>query len=328
MEYFSVIGGLILLVIAGDKLVEGSVAIAERLNVSKLIIGITIVSFGTSAPELVVGIDSALSGAPEIALGNVVGSNIANILLVLGIPALFYPFACKDRDIRHSLFFMLLATILFIFLSFLGDLHIWQGLLMLSFLIGFLYYSINRAKSDMRILKHDIDLAQHVMTDMDMDPELVEEFPLGRAVIMTSLGLAGLIFGGHILVEGSVTIARTYGISEAIIGLTIVAVGTSLPELVTSVIAARNNHGDVVMGNIIGSNLFNILAIMGVTTLLTPVPIPEHFFLVEFPILLITSLMLVPIALGKIKINRLIGMVFSGFYLLYLLFLGAQLDII
>ncbi|MBL4894904.1 MAG: calcium/sodium antiporter [Emcibacter sp.] len=322
MEYFSVIGGLILLVIAGDKLVDGSVAIAERLNISKLVIGITVVSFGTSAPELVVGIDAALSGAVEIALGNVVGSNIANVLLVLGIPALFYPFACDDDEIQHSLFYMMLATFLFILLAYFGPIYIWQGMVMITLLVIFLFYAVRRARSNIKILQHDIDFAERALEDTEQQSDKVTS--LTRSITGIFLGLAGLVFGAHLLVDGAVIIARTVGISEAVIGLSIVAIGTSLPELVTSLIAARNNHGDVAMGNIIGSNLFNILAIMGITSLVAPITIPEQFFRVDFPILVVTSLMLIPLAMGKIKINRLTGIVFSTMYILYLVFLGTQ----
>jgi len=326
VEYLLVIGGLILLVIAGDKLVEGSVIIAERLNVSKLVIGITVVSFGTSAPELVVGIDAALSGAPEIALGNVVGSNIANILLVLGIPALIYPFVCNDKEIRHSLFYMMLATVLFIVLAFYGPLHVWQGLLLITLLILFLFYAVKRARNNAKIRKHEAAFAERVLEDAG--PLQDRKPPIVKAVIATILGLAGLVIGAHFLVDGAIIIARTFGIPEAVIGLTIVAIGTSLPELVTSLIAARNNHGDVAIGNIIGSNLFNILAIMGVTSLIAPVTIPDEFFHVDFPILLVTSLMLIPLATGKIKINRFTGFVFSTMYILYLLYLAEQANLI
>lgn len=326
MEYFSVIAGLILLVIAGDKLVEGSVAIAERLKVSKLVIGLTVVSFGTSAPELVVGIDAALSDVTELALGNVVGSNIANVLLVLGIPALFYPFACDDSEIRHSLAYLMLATALFIGLSFFAPLQIWQGLIMLALLALFLFYSVRRAKNNRSILEHELEFVERALEDVETG--LAEKTPFSKAVIVTILGLAGLVFGAHILVDGAVIIAREFGISEAVIGLTVIAIGTSLPELVTSIMAARNKHGDVVMGNIIGSNLFNILAIMGVTSLVAPVSVPGQFFLFEYPILVATSLLLVPIAMGKIKITRLAGGVFTVLYLCYLLFLATQANLI
>ena len=326
MEYFSVIGGLILLVFAGDKLVDGSVAIAERLNISKLVIGITVVSFGTSAPELVVGIDAALSGAAEMALGNIVGSNIANVLLVLGIPALLYPFVCDDKDILYSLGFMMLATLLFVLLAFFGPLSIWQGLIMISLLTLFLYYSVRRARSNATILKHETSLAERALEDLDT--HLEKKTSLSKAVFITIVGLAGLVFGAHILVDGAVIIARTFNISEAVIGLTIIAIGTSLPELVTSLIAARNQHGDVAMGNIIGSNLFNILAIMGITSLVAEISIPDQFFRIDFPIMIATSAILIPIAMGKIKINRPLGAAFSIIYVLYLLFLGLQLNVI
>lgn len=326
MEYFSVIAGLILLVFAGDKLVDGSVAIAERLNVSKLVIGITVVSFGTSAPELVVGIDAALSGATEIALGNIVGSNIANVLLVLGIPALLYPFVCDDEEILHSLGFMMFATLLFVLLAFFGPLYIWQGLVMVTLLVLFLYYSVRRARSNASILKHDTAFAERALEDID--PKLEKKTSLSKAIFITVLGLSGLVLGAHILVDGAVIIARTFNISEAVIGLTIIAIGTSLPELVTSLMAARNQHGDVAMGNIIGSNLFNILAIMGITSLVAEISIPDQFFRIDFPIMIATSAILIPIAMGKIKINRPVGAAFTILYILYLLFLGLQSNVL
>jgi len=326
VEYISVVGGLILLVIAGDKLVEGSVAIAEKFHISKLIIGITVVSFGTSAPELVVGIEAALSGAAEIALGNVVGSNIANVLLVLGIPALFYPFACNDREIKHSLTYMMLATFLLVGLAFFGPFHIWQGMTLVSMLIIFLYFSIQRARRSSKIMKHDIEFSQHALEDIK--PDLSPGMTVRKAVMLTVLGLAGLVLGANILVDGAIVIARTMGVSEAVIGLTIIAIGTSLPELTTSIMAARNNHGDVAMGNIIGSNLFNILAIMGITALVAPIAVPEQFFTLDFPILILTSLILIPIALGKIKISRPIGFGFCLLYIAYLMYLGMQSNLI
>ncbi|WP_339860975.1 calcium/sodium antiporter [Paremcibacter congregatus] len=326
MEYFSVIGGLILLVIAGDKLVDGAVAIAERLHVSKLVIGITVVSFGTSAPELVVGVDAALSGAADLALGNVVGSNIANVLMVLGVPALLYPFVCDDDEIRHNLIFMLLATVLLIGLSFFAPLHIWQGLLMVSLLAAFLLYAVRRAKSNAAILRKETQFAAHALQDLEQTP--IKKAPLFYSIFTIILGLAGLIFGAHILVNGAITIARTVGVSEAVIGLTIVAIGTSLPELVTSISAARNKHGDVAMGNIIGSNLFNILAIMGITSLVAPINIPDEFMQVDFWIFLASSLLLVPYAMGKWKINRMTGVLFIGLYVGYLLYLASQTNLV
>lgn len=326
MEYFSVIGGLILLIIAGDKLVEGSVVIAEKLHISKLVIGITVIAFGTSAPELMVGVDAALTNVPEIALGNVVGSNIANVLLVIGIPAIFYPYFCDDSEIRFNLSIMIFSTVIFVILSFFSPLYIWQGIVMLSLMFLFLYYSVWRAKNNIRILKHDIELSERSLEDLDAD--LTGKMPTFKSIFYILLGLIGLMYGAHILVNGATIIARTIGISEAVIGLTIVAVGTSLPELVTSLMAARNKHGDVALGNIIGSNIFNILAIMGTSSLITPISVPDHFYTIDFPIMVLTSFLLIPIAMNKIKISRLTGGVFFTLYLFYILFLGVQSNLI
>lgn len=313
MEYIKLIGGLLLLVVAGDVLIRGAVSLAQSWGVSKLVIGLTVVAFGTSAPELVVGIDAALMGVPTLALGNVVGSNIANVLLVIGVPALFFPFFCNDTEVRKNLLIMLGGTVLFMLLCLTGPLGFWQGQLMMGLLIGFLVYSFKHAGSSSEVAKHAYE-------DIDELPD--EPLPCSKSVIFLVLGLGGLMFGAHILVDGAVVIARGFGVSEAVIGLTIIAIGTSLPELVTAIMAARHGHGDVAVGNVIGSNLFNLYAIMGATALTAPVPIPQSFLEFDLWVMLGASLLLLPFVIWKIQVSKLIGGVFAGTYLAYLYMVG------
>jgi len=315
MEYFLVVAGLVLLTFAGDYLVTGSVSIAQKLNVSPLIIGLTVIAFGTSAPELVVGIDAALSGAAGLAIGNVVGSNIANVLLVIGLPAIIYPIACSEDSVKHNLIIMVALTFLFILICYTTPLHQWQGALMLLILFGFLYHSYARSRKEKK-------LAEHALEDVEGTPE--EPLPLPKAIIITILSLIGLAFGADILVDGSITIARNFGISEAVIGLTIVAIGTSLPELITAIMAARKKHSDVAVGNVLGSNIFNLFAIMGATTLVAPVTVPEGFFQLDLWIMAAAAVVLLPFSLMNITIGRKVGFILFGAYVVYLIMLAKQ----
>lgn len=316
MAYIEVIAGLILLVGAGDILIRGSVSIAENLGVSKLVIGLTVIAFGTSAPELVVGIDAALTGVPTLALGNVVGSNIANIMLVIGLPAIFYPFVCDNSEVTRNYFIMLGGTALFIAFCWFGPLTIFHAILFLILLIAFLINSYIVGRRNEARLKQDQTIADHAYEDFDELPE--QPLKTSRAALYIIVGLAGLIYGANILVDGAVAIARTFEISEAVIGLTIIAIGTSLPELVTAIVAARKNHGDVALGNVIGSNIFNLYAIMSGTAFVANIPIPQSFLSVDLWVMALSSAALIPFIVWKIRFNRVIGVIFTGGYIFYL----------
>ena len=313
MEYLQAVGGLVLLVLAGDFLVRGSVSLAKRSGVPVLIIGLTIVAFGTSAPELVVGVEAVLVGAPTLALGNVVGSNIANVLLVVGLPALVAPMTCTAPRLTKNLMIMLGATAVFIALAFTGGYSWWQGLILLALLAAFLLYSAHRARTH---------------TD-DCDPTLaeLEDEAEGQgdtaaiAVLFVLGGLLGLAVGANLLVNGSVTIARALGVSEAVIGLTLVAIGTSLPELVTAVAAAVRNHCDVAVGNVIGSNIFNLLGIIGISSLFGPIPVPDVFLRVDLWVMAAASMALLPYCLYRAVIGRWTGVLMVASYAAYLIYL-------
>ena len=316
MEYIQVVGGLVLLVIAGDMLVGGAVSMAYRLGISKVVIGLTVVAFGTSAPELVVGVDAALSGAPTLALGNVVGSNTANILLVMGLPALIIPFTCYNLEVRNNYFIMLVSSVLFILLCFTAPLRWWHGSLLLLLLFGYLFHSYRETRKTRR-------LAREALEDVEGVPE--KPLALWKSIVYLAGGLTGLVYGAHILVDGAVIIASDFGVPKAVIGLTIVAIGTSLPELMTVIMAAKHRHGDVAFGNVIGSNIFNLFAIMGATALTTPVPVPRDFLTLDLWVMLGASLMVFPFALRNKELTRSWGALLTLGYMGYLLYLSRHL---
>lgn len=301
--------GLVILLFAGDALVRGAVNASLRLGIPALIVSLTVVAFGTSAPELLVAIRAAFADAPGIALGNVVGSNTANVLLVLGLPAIMSGLAAGESDTRKSYVIMLGATVLFIVLSFFGPLRWIHGLIMLAALALVLGENLHEARS-------------HRRRGSEVEVEGAEEgMSWRRILIYLGLGLVGLPIGADLMVKGAVAIARDFDISETVIGLTIVALGTSLPELATTVMAAIRREADVALGNIIGSNMFNLLGIMGVTTLLAQVPVDREFLVLDFWVMLASSLLLIPFVFWRQKITRLWGVILTGLYLVYVVVL-------
>jgi cation:H+ antiporter len=308
MMYLMVGVGLTLLLIGGDVLVRGAVSLAEILKIPPLVIGLTVVAFGTSAPELVVSLNAVLGGVPELAIGNVVGSNIANVLLVLGLPALIFPIACEAEGVRRDTMVMIGVSVAFILLCWTGEIALWQGVVMVTMLVGYLYWSYRDAR---KAGKNGDDTAIDDLDERPQDWRLAAVYIIG--------GFAGLIAGSELLVTGAISIARGYGISDAVIGLTLVALGTSLPELATATIAAMRRHGDVAIGNVVGSNLFNILAIMGITATVKPVPVPAQFLHLDLWIMLGAAVAIAPFAMRKRPITRLAGLVFVFAYLAYML---------
>ena len=264
MHYIFVAAGLSLLLLGGEMLVRGAVDLARRLGVSPLIIGLTIVAYGTSAPELLVSLEANLSGFPGIAIGNVIGSNIANILLIVGCSAMIYPIACNGKGVNLNGIAVLGATVLLTALGMTGTIGPAAALPMLMLLAGFTAYSYYAGRKDARA-------AAKALEDEGFG-DGVKTLP--KAILILAIGLVGVILGSHLLVTGAVHLARNFGISEATIGLTLVALGTSLPELATAIVAAYRRHSDVALGNVVGSNLFNILGIMGIVPLFGALDVP------------------------------------------------------
>ena len=261
MMYIMLLGGLVLLLIGGEALVRGSVSVARKLNVSELVIGLTLVGFGTSMPELVASLQAMGQGSVGLALGNVIGSNISNSLLILGLAALVMPLSVHPRAVARDGTVMIAATFLLCALLWFDQFGRSTGVILLGLLISYLAFCLftGARRNDPAAQLHRAE------------GELVQSrYGLGPGLLIAVAGVAGVVVGAHFLVTGAISVSRSIGISETIIGLTIVAVGTSLPELATSVIAALRKRSDVAIGNIIGSSIFNILGILGVTALVHP----------------------------------------------------------
>jgi cation:H+ antiporter len=255
------IGGFVLLLFGADYLVRGAVALARRFGVSPLIVGLTIVALGTSLPELVVTLRAAYGGEVGMAVGNVVGSNIANILLILGAGALVHPIACTRRTLTRDGLTMLGAMGLFVGFAIAGTLGLWHGLAAIALLAAYLYASYRSDAGPVAAVDEE-----------DVHPV---HGPLPKILLAVAAGLAAVPLGAELLVRGAVGIARSSGVSEEVIGLTLVAFGTSVPELATTVVAGLRRHADVALGNVLGSNLFNTLGILGVVAVLIPFDVPE-----------------------------------------------------
>ena len=253
--------GLIILILGGGFLVKGSVALAVRMKVSMVVIGLTVVSFATSAPELIVSIYSALTGHPDMAIGNVIGSNIANISLVLGLTALLFPLAFQQRLYRFDIPVMLFASLLFgVFLYTNATLESWEGFVFVSMLFMLSFYMIRRSRKEEK-LKHTIE---------------EDKLPLSKLTIYLTVGAVCLYFGSRLLVDGASNLARMMGLSERVISVSIVAFGTSVPELAASIIAAFKKEKDLSIGNLIGSNIFNVFAVLGITSIISPIQVIDQ----------------------------------------------------
>lgn len=277
----ALVGGLVLLVVGGELLVRGSVRVAERLGVSPLLIGLTLVGFGTSTPELVTSVEAALIGSPGIAIGNIVGSNIANILLILGLSAIVFPLAVGDTALRRDGSFVIATALLFTAFGYTLGLSTLTGLLMLAGLIAYMVFAYRQERSADAVATEGHTAAydkgegfERVDTTLHAPAGASGLLPWVIPIGMAIAGLAIIIFGGRLLVDNAIVLARLWGMSESVIGLTIVAVGTSLPEFVTSIVAAIRKQSDIAVGNVLGSNIYNILGIGGVTALIAPTPFP------------------------------------------------------
>lgn len=309
MNYFYLIIGLVILVFSGDLLVKGGIQIANYLKIPKLIVGLTIVSIGTSAPELFVSLGAALKGSPDLSVGNVVGSNIANIGLILGITALILPIPISKESSQINFPIMLGISLLFWLVSVDSQLSLWDGILFVSLLIGYILFLTYRAKR-----KKDIQ-------------EEVEKptIPIWRAILYVIIASFGLYYGAELLVKSAQNIAFSFGVSERVIGLSVLAFGTSVPELATSVIAALKKQMDISVGNIIGSNIFNILSVLGVTSIVKTINVNPTIleFDIWFMIGISVLLFLTMLPLSRGRINRFEGFLLFSFYILYvgLLFL-------
>ena len=313
MTYFLIIAGFTLLLFGGEAVVRGSVALAQRLGVSPLIVGLTIVGFGTSLPEMVVSVNAALVGSPGLAVGNVIGSNIANLLLILGVAALIAPFSVRPATARRDALAMSAVTLVYVGLGMTGYIVFWHGLLMLTVLLSYIGFTVwhdnkgNDAAADMQREEAEEMRITHLQTISICG--------------ITVTGLFAVVVGAELLVNGATNLAIAFGVPEEVIGLTIVAIGTSLPELATSIVAAYRGHSDVCVGNVLGSNIFNLLGITGVTALFVPLPFSDKIANIDLWILLAATAIVLPLLLSGRALTRIVGLVFVGSYVA---FIGAQ----
>lgn len=317
LDVLMIIAGLILLFLGGEGLIKGAVSIARNFGLSKLLVSAVLVGFGTSMPEMTVSVSAALEGAPDIAVGNVIGSNIANILLIVGLAAVIYPISMSGNAVKRDSLVMIAASLVLCLLALNGLINLAVGILMFIALLGYVYWSYRLGKTA------DLETSEHIKQDIEGDVLLS---PL-KAGIFTFFGLILLIFGAYLLVQGAISIAQSFGISEAVIGLTIVAVGTSLPELATTLVAAIRRHSDVIIGNILGSNIFNILAILGVTAMISPTPIGEQMAKYDVWIMLGVAVFLSVYLLRGLTIGRVSGMLMLLAYASYTFWLYTMASV-
>lgn len=303
MEFIYILAGLIGLFFGGEALVRGSVGLAVRLAISPLLIGLTVVGFGTSTPELLVSLKAALSGAPDIALGNVIGSNIANILLIVGLTALVWPIRVLGQTLRRDVGVMVAAALLLVPMLAMGQIGHAAGVILIAFLAIYLVWAY-LAPGDAA----------------PTDPDMPEPMAILPAALWITIGLIGLIVGAQLLVIGAVEIARSFGMSEAFIGLSIVAVGTSLPELATSVVAAFRRQSEIAIGNVVGSNIFNILGILGVTSVISPITVAPRFLTFDLPVTIGASVLLAVLLLTRPRIGRIMGLILLAGYFTYIIY--------
>ena len=311
---FLVAAGLATLFIGGEALVRSAVVLARRLGVSRLVVGLLVVGFGTSMPELMVSVQAVLGGAPSIALGNVVGSNIANVLLVVGVATLWTPITRWDAEAKRGGVFATGAGVLLYILCLQGRLDALYGWMLLAVLTMYLaasYVTVAREKNVREVESWDT-----------IDTWLAGHLALSSATAVLGIGL--LVLGADLLVAGAVDIARTFGVSDAIIGLSLVAIGTSLPELATAIVSSVKKEPDVVVGSVIGSNIFNILAILGITLTLGPIGVEGRIAGIDAPLVVATSLGLLLLLLFARRMGRRVGIAMLGLYLGYLALLYAQ----
>ena len=303
--------GLVLLLGGGEALVRGSVAAAMRLGLSPLVIGLTLVGFGTSAPELVASVQAALAGAPGIAIGNIVGSNIANILLILGISAVIAPVVTTKQAFRRDGTVLIGASLVLLGVILSGTVERWTGLAFLLLLAGYLGYTY---VSERRAPDAAAEIYAAEATEVALPGA-----SLPVALVLAVAGIASVVYGADLLVGAAIVMARDFGMSEAVIGLTLVAVGTSLPELATSVIAAFRGHGDVAFGNIVGSCIFNALGITGATALVMPIAVPDEIIRLDAWVMMATAVLLVVFAVTGWRVSRREGAVCLVAYAAYLM---------
>lgn len=311
MAYLFLLGGILLLLFGGDWLVRGAVDLALRLKISVLVVGMTVVSFATSAPELLVSLDAALDGYSDISFGNVIGSNIANIALILGITSMIFPISVRPQTYRIDFWMMMLSMLLLYGFLFWDDvLELWEAIILVVLLVIYNGLQIWNSRRGMRSQNNH---------NTEENPK--SKGRVGWMIFYLVLGVVALKFGSELLISGAVDLAESWGVSERIIGVTVVSVGTSLPELAASMVASFKGEQELSLGNLIGSNIFNILAVLGITGLFVDIPVKSPMLLTfDIPFMLGVSMLLYPFMrfFSTGRITRVEGFIMFAAYLLYI----------
>lgn len=315
MTWLLLAAGLLLLVYGADTLIRGAVRLAANFGVPTLVIGLTVVAFGTSAPELAVSVKSAFSGQVELAIANVVGSNIFNVLFILGLSALIVPLVVSRQLIRQDVPIMIAVSLIAAAITLDGSIDRLEGFCLVLGLITYTVFLFWQARTK-----------SHAPPDSDINEIIEVPVPVWRNLLVVIVGLALLVIGAHWLVQSAVKIAQAWGVSEAVIGLTIVAAGTSLPEVMTSVMAAIRGERDIAIGNIVGSNIFNILSVLGITGLVAPTPLLAGPQLAQFdiPVMLGVAVLCLPLFFVGARVNRFEGCLFLLLYVAYVSYMVAK----
>jgi cation:H+ antiporter len=308
MYIIQIILGLVVLFIGGEILIKGSISIARHLNISRILVSSVIIGFGTSMPEMTVSVSAMLEGSPEIAIGNAIGSNIANILFILGVCALISPFYLKDKLIKRDVIVMVISTLILFTFGILGVLTFVHGLMMILLLASYIVYSYLEDKK--HFSNKDVD-------NIESDMGFVKNANLSLSIIIAISGIILLIAGSSLFLSGSISIANIFSIDKEIIGLGIVAIGSCLPELTTATVASFRKHGNIVIASIVGSNIFNILSIVGVISLIDDIKIPTHILQYDLWVFLASTLILSFMLLRGVKFSRVVGGLFVATYILY-----------
>jgi cation:H+ antiporter len=303
MDFLFIAGGLVGLYFGAEWLLGGSVRIAARLGLPHLIVSLVIVGFGTSMPELLVSLRAAFAGAPDLALGNVIGSNTANILLIIGVSAVIFPMRQWDSNVRHDAIVMVLSALLVLVAVQFQHIGRLTGLIMLLLLGAYLFHAYRRGRN--------------APTESDVEIESAGQ-KMWLSVVMVVAGLAFLFVGAELLIRGATNIARDYGVSEAVIGLTVVALGTSLPELATAVIAALKRHSDIAIGNVVGSCIFNVLCILGITAVIKPIGVASQFATFDAPVMLAATVAFAALLIFAKEIGRKAAYAMLAGYAVYI----------
>ncbi|MEM6843679.1 MAG: calcium/sodium antiporter [Bacteroidota bacterium] len=303
------LGGLVILIAGGEFLVRGAVSIALRLKISPLVVGLTVVAFGTSAPELFISVQSALGGSPDIAMGNVVGSNICNLALVLGVTAIITPVPVQKDTLRIDWPVAMGSSLLLYGLVQGNLISFWEGMLFIALLISYTSFVIYKSRKETKSLE-----AQAKELDVPAQPTA----NVWRDILFLVIGIVGLTLGSNWFVFGAKELAIALGVSERVVGITVVALGTSLPELATAIVAATRKETDIAMGNLIGSNIFNILSILGFTSIIAQIQVNDVIIRSDMIWMLLVTFVVFPMMLTRRKISKVEGSILLAFYFYYI----------